>query len=327
MQKKHLVDLVRQEDASVITLAIGDGANDVPMIEGAHIGVGIRGKEGMQAAQCSDVAISQFRFLVPLMFCHGSRAYRRIALFICYYIYKSVALAVGDFIWAHQDNFKGRIAYPEYLSMGYSVVFTAWHVVIVLGFDAGLSDEITNESPEMYRDGPTHALFNRYIFGTWIFFSFLHGSAAWLAPNLVLGGLGWTPKTPNDFWLASMVSFTVVVIVCNARLHLFCLSPLRREVVAASLAAFFCYWIYLFLLGHTFLGDIFQPSCVGLPAKLFTNGTAFTLLVVCSLVILIPDVIEKLLRRYCFPTATDKVMREASRGKVLPGSTKASDED
>jgi len=327
MQKKHLVDLVRQENPKVITLAIGDGANDVPMIEGAHIGVGIRGKEGMQAAQSSDIAISQFRFLVPLMFCHGSRAYRRIALFICYYIYKSVALAVGDFIWAHQDNFRGQIAYPEYLSMGYSVVFTAWHVVIVLGFDAGLSDEITNESPEMYKDGPSHALFNRWIFGTWIFFSLLHGSAAWLAPNLVLGGLDWTPKTPNDFWLASMVSFTVVVIVCNARLHLNCLSPLRKEVVAASLAAFFSYWLYLFMLGHTPLGDIFQPSCVGLPAKVFTNSKAFTLLVVCSLVILIPDVIEKLVRRHCFPTATDKVMREARRGKVHNGSTKASDED
>jgi len=327
MQKKHLVDLVRQENASIITLAIGDGANDVPMIEGAHIGIGIRGKEGMQAAQSSDIAISQFRFLVPLMFCHGSRAYRRISLFICYYIYKSVALAVGDFIWAHQDNFKGNIAYPEYLSMGYSVVFTAWHVVIVLGFDAGLSDEITNESPEMYKDGPTHALFNRWMFGTWILFSLLHGSTAWFAPNIVLGGLDWTPKTPNDFWLASMVSFTVVVIVCNARLHLFCLSPLRREVVAASVAAFISYWIYIFLLGHTFFGDIFQPSCVGLPAKVFTNSTAFTLLVVTSLLVLIPDVLEKLLRRHCFPTATDKVMREARRGKVQNMSTKTSDDE
>jgi len=62
-QKKERVQLVRREDPRVVTLAIGDGANDVPMIQGAHIGVGIRGKEGASAVQAAHVAVSQFRFL------------------------------------------------------------------------------------------------------------------------------------------------------------------------------------------------------------------------------------------------------------------------
>merc|ERR1712048_312419 len=63
MQKRKLVELVREQSPSTITMSIGDGANDVPMIDGAHVGIGIRGKEGSQAVQASDVAISQFRFL------------------------------------------------------------------------------------------------------------------------------------------------------------------------------------------------------------------------------------------------------------------------
>merc|ERR1719434_34025 len=110
MQKLELVKLVREQNSRAITLAIGDGANDVPMIQGAHLGVAIRGKEGTQAVQASDVAISYFRFLTPLLLCHGRRAYRRIALFLCFYLYKNVALLMGDIVWMHLDSFRGRIA-------------------------------------------------------------------------------------------------------------------------------------------------------------------------------------------------------------------------
>ncbi len=61
-----------------ITLAIGDGANDVAMIQAAHVGVGINGEEGLQAVRSSDYAIGQFRFLVPLLLVHGRYSYRRM---------------------------------------------------------------------------------------------------------------------------------------------------------------------------------------------------------------------------------------------------------
>ena len=71
MQKRELVEMVREENPKAITLSIGDGANDVPMIQGAHVGIGIRGKEGSASVLASDVAISQFSFLANLLFCHG----------------------------------------------------------------------------------------------------------------------------------------------------------------------------------------------------------------------------------------------------------------
>jgi len=123
-QKRRLVELVRQYNASGVTLAIGDGANDVSMIQGAHVGVGIRGKEGNAAVLASDVVISKFRFLVPLLFCHGRRAYRRMAAFLLYMLYKHIAIATGDMIWASQSSFRGDVGYPEWLNSAYAGAIT-----------------------------------------------------------------------------------------------------------------------------------------------------------------------------------------------------------
>ena len=70
-------------------------------VQGANIGIAVRGKEGCQAVQACDIAISQFRFLVPLLHLHGRRAYRRVGMFLCFFIYKHVVLVIGDLIWAH----------------------------------------------------------------------------------------------------------------------------------------------------------------------------------------------------------------------------------
>ncbi|CAK0888579.1 unnamed protein product [Prorocentrum cordatum] len=113
-QKKDLlVELVREQDPSVVTLAIGDGANDVPMIQEARTSASASGArtEGMGAVQASDVAISQFRFLGNLLLCHGRRSYHHVALYLCYYLYKNMAVAWGDILHACDIGFGGDIAY------------------------------------------------------------------------------------------------------------------------------------------------------------------------------------------------------------------------
>ena len=82
----------------VRTLAIGDGANDVPMLQGAHVGAGISGQEGMQAVNNADFAIAQFRYLKRLLFVHGRWSYRRSSKLVCYIFYKNVLLA-GCTFW------------------------------------------------------------------------------------------------------------------------------------------------------------------------------------------------------------------------------------
>ena len=83
LQKALVVKLVKKNQKSIL-LAIGDGANDVSMIQAAHVGVGISGLEGLQAARSADVAISQFRYLKKLLLVHGSWSYQRLSkLLLC----------------------------------------------------------------------------------------------------------------------------------------------------------------------------------------------------------------------------------------------------
>lgn len=96
LQKALVVKLVKKYSHSIL-LAIGDGANDVSMIQAAHVGVGISGVEGLQAARSADFSISQFRFLRKLLLVHGSWAYQRLSKMIFYFFYKNVALYLTQF--------------------------------------------------------------------------------------------------------------------------------------------------------------------------------------------------------------------------------------
>lgn len=93
------MQLVRKQ-LGQLTLAIGDGANDVNMIQDAHIGIGIYGNEGRRAAQASDFAIGEFRGLWRLLFLHGRWNYIRISDMILYFFYKNMAFTVPQFLFA-----------------------------------------------------------------------------------------------------------------------------------------------------------------------------------------------------------------------------------
>ena len=99
LQKALVVKLVKRH-LKAILLAIGDGANDVSMIQAAHVGVGISGVEGLQAARSADVSIGQFRFLRKLLLVHGSWSYHRLSKLILYSFYKNLALFMTQF-WVY----------------------------------------------------------------------------------------------------------------------------------------------------------------------------------------------------------------------------------
>ena len=79
-----MVSLLKTKYPSKITLAIGDGSNDVNMLNVAHVGIGIRGREGLQAARASDYSIAKFCYLKNLLFYHGREAYRRNGYLVLY---------------------------------------------------------------------------------------------------------------------------------------------------------------------------------------------------------------------------------------------------
>lgn len=97
LQKALVVKLVKKHKKESILLAIGDGANDVSMIQAAHIGVGISGLEGLQAARSADVSIGQFRYLRKLLLVHGAWSYHRVSKTILFSFYKNITLYLTQF--------------------------------------------------------------------------------------------------------------------------------------------------------------------------------------------------------------------------------------
>ena len=91
---------MRRHDAGKVSLAVGDGANDVPMIQCAHVGVGIFGEEGLQAANSADYAVARFRFLRRLVLAHGRWCNRRMGVLICYMFYKNALMVLPQYLWS-----------------------------------------------------------------------------------------------------------------------------------------------------------------------------------------------------------------------------------
>jgi phospholipid-transporting ATPase len=134
-QKADIVRLVIEKNPKAITLAIGDGANDVNMINAAHIGVGISGVEGQQAVSASDYAIGQFKYLKNLLFVHGRESYRKNSYLVCYTFYKNVLFVMPQFWYGFYSAFSGQVFYEKWIYQVFNITFTAFPPIIFAIFD------------------------------------------------------------------------------------------------------------------------------------------------------------------------------------------------
>jgi len=123
-QKAQIVRLFKNEEKK-ITLAVGDGANDVMMINEAHIGIGIYGNDGMHAVQASDFSIPELSCLWKLLFVHGRWSYQRTTDMILYFFYKNMVFTIPQFYYAFLCAYSGSSVYDDYYIMIYNVLFTS----------------------------------------------------------------------------------------------------------------------------------------------------------------------------------------------------------
>jgi len=151
LQKALITNLAKKEGLS--TLAVGDGANDVGMIQKAHIGVGISGQEGMQAVMASDFALAQFCFLERLLVVHGRWNYRRIARFVTYFFYKNIVFGLALFFFSTVDFFSSQRIFNDWHMAGFNVLFAALPIIVVGIFDQDVSQQVSHENVYLYKIG------------------------------------------------------------------------------------------------------------------------------------------------------------------------------
>ncbi|CDW88154.1 p-type atpase [Stylonychia lemnae] len=210
-QKSDVVALAKR-NGTWITLSVGDGANDVPMIMEAHIGVGIRGKEGTQAVRSADYAIGQFRFLQKLIMAHGRWGYRRVAIFICYYFYKNVILVFCEIYFAFFNGYSGQIYFADWLPMLYNVFWTSWPCIFTFIFDRDIDGDASIRSPDLYSAGPQHIYFNFKVFWKWMGLALFHGWVCYFIPQLGYKGIINEKGIEDSHWFVSTISFTLLIV-------------------------------------------------------------------------------------------------------------------
>ncbi|XP_072771152.1 phospholipid-transporting ATPase IC [Nerophis lumbriciformis] len=175
-QKANIVTLV-QNHTSSITLSIGDGTNDVNMIKTAHVGVGLVGVEGGQAVQNADFALSQFRFLQRLLLVHGRWSYRRISLFLSYYLFKTCSYTLVQIWFGIFNGFSAQSVYEGWFISLYIAFYTAFHILFVAFFEKDVSAENSLKRPELYKSGQRQQLSSPLV----IFVSLVYAVYASLA--------------------------------------------------------------------------------------------------------------------------------------------------
>lgn len=134
-QKAEVVRFVKLNQPHAITLAVGDGGNDISMIQAAHIGVGIFGKEGHQAADCSDFAVSEFRHLRHLIFVHGRWNSKRIGFYILYFFFKNISFTLPQLYFATRNGYSGQSVWDDWYLLLFNSATTAAGIVMYTLWD------------------------------------------------------------------------------------------------------------------------------------------------------------------------------------------------
>ncbi|XP_016124310.1 probable phospholipid-transporting ATPase VA [Sinocyclocheilus grahami] len=163
LQKSMVVKLVRNK-LKVMTLAIGDGANDVSMIQVADVGVGISGQEGMQAVMASDFALPRFRYLQKLLLVHGHWCYSRLANMILYFFFKNAMFVALIFWYQFYCGFSGSAMVDQWYLIFFNLMFSAFPQLITGTLDKDVSAETLQELPQLYMNGQNSEEYKPYMF-------------------------------------------------------------------------------------------------------------------------------------------------------------------
>ncbi|OCH92040.1 calcium transporting ATPase [Obba rivulosa] len=296
LQKALVVKLVKKNQKSIL-LAIGDGANDVSMIQAAHVGVGISGVEGLQAARSADVAISQFRYLKKLLLVHGSWSYQRLSKLILYSFYKNIVLYMTQFWFSFFNNFSGQIAYESWTLSMYNIVFTLLPPLVIGVFDQFVSARILDRYPQLYMLGQRNAFFTKTAFWMW-FANALYHSIICFGFSVIIfwGDLKQATGLDSGHWFWGTMLYLIVLLTVLGKAAL--ISDLWTKYTVAAIPGSFVFTM-LFLPLYAVVAPAigFSTEYYGLVPRLWTDAVFYFMLILVPIVCLTRDFVWKYYRR------------------------------
>lgn len=216
-QKSLIVRAIRQRVPQALTLAIGDGANDLAMISASHVGVGISGKEGLQAARVADYAIARFRFLQRLLLVHGRWNYVRTGKFILATFWKEVFFYLPTAMYQYFNGYSGTSLYESWSLTVFNTLFTSLSTICMGIWEQDLSADTLLAVPELYVYGQRNRELNIPRFLGWMFAGAAEGVFVYVAMWAAYSAFGQHPRDDGLFAFGSL-AFTIGVVWVNWKL-------------------------------------------------------------------------------------------------------------
>ena len=305
-QKAEIVQLVK-DHTKAITLSIGDGANDVAMIQKAAVGVGISGNEGLQAANSADFAIAQFRYLSRLLFVHGAWNYSRISKVILYSFYKNITLYIIELWFAIYNYWSGQVIYERWTIGMYNILFTSLPPIALGLIDRTCTAETREKFPSLYQASQNSELFNIREFWKWIGISIYHSILLfWLPLGAFHTGAEWNNGRTDDYLVLGNTVYTLVVITTclKAGLEMDAWTWVSHASIWGSIVLWF---LFLAVYSHIWPAIPFASNMPGMFEMMMSSGVFWFCLIFVPTVTLLSDIIYRSIRSTVFRTETDKI--------------------
>ncbi|XP_053230883.1 phospholipid-transporting ATPase IG isoform X2 [Podarcis raffonei] len=221
LQKAQIVRMVKCSKGSPITLAVGDGANDVSMILEAHVGIGIKGKEGRQAARNSDYAIPKFKDLKKLLLAHGHLYYVRISHLVQYFFYKNLCFIFPQFLYQFFCGFSQQPLYDAaYLTM-FNICFTSMPIVAYSLLEQHVPIDTLMAFPKLYLNVSDNAMLQLKPFLYWTLLGLFDGCVFFFGTYFFFmnSSIENNGKMSGNWSFGTMI-FTVLVFTVTLKLAL-----------------------------------------------------------------------------------------------------------
>ncbi|KAI4885360.1 hypothetical protein NFI96_014332 [Prochilodus magdalenae] len=297
LQKAQIVKMVKNSKGSPITLSIGDGANDVSMILEAHVGIGIKGKEGRQAVRNSDYAIPKLKHLKKLLLAHGHLYYVRIAHLVQYFFYKNLCFILPQFLYQFFCGYSQQPLYDAaYLTM-YNICFTSMPILAYSLLEQHIAIEILLDNATLYREIAKNAMLRWGPFLYWTVLGVFQGllfffGVRYLFSNPALQDNGQVFGN----WSYGTIVFTILVFTVTLKLALDTRhwTWINHFVIWGSLAF---YVFFSFFWGGIIWPFLKQQRLYFVFANMLSSVSAWLVIILLILLSLLPDILLVVLRK------------------------------
>ncbi|CEP00899.1 unnamed protein product (mitochondrion) [Plasmodiophora brassicae] len=313
-QKAAVVELVTTRHPGV-AMAIGDGANDVSMIRRAHVGVGLIGREGRQAAQSADFVLHKFAHLRRLLFVHGRFSFLRSTKVVLFSFYKNFAFPLPMFWFQFFSQFSGNSIYDGLIMSTFNMFFSSLPPLIAGVLETDATEVCLLKHPIAYKIFRSQPTFTVTIFLSWLMLGTVQSLIIYFAAHLI-----WAPTdgvladgtgVVLDLWTFGTWMSTATIVTVNLT---FLMETINLTVMTI-LFSFVGIVLYLLALWpYTELFPSIARNMYGQTPYIFTTPMSWVYQLLVLLTCVIPLMVINHLVRVYFPTYST-VLREFCSGK------------